>query len=492
MSKEVSEEGHSHHHGKDYVDPPPAPLIDMAELKLWSFYRSLIAEFIATLLFLYITVATVIGYKKSDPCNRVGLLDVAWTFGGIIFALVYCTAGVSATMSKEKDKGKQIVVEPPKPVSTKPGSPIEIANRFTTLGSTSKPASFASTVSTTYIKKMCSWNLFYIESNRSIDADPYKIATRYFPPNFHWIPENLMKNLQYYCSILILTNSLVIKPIYDQTDSSKQISHSAYISQLITEEDWGAHSSTSKQLLDSDIIYNYYDYIDAWFKFMLFQTPEMSHSWILNFDKKFKGKFPLWFNKWWHEFGLIPEIFPEELQQAFKCFQNEIPARLDRYMAKFPYSLHFCKWFKTPWILKWSYEKNGDMLMRYTFVKWWDKFPHMQNIINSVIKEFSQAAPDLKNSEDFLAIDRSSLIQAPAVSTKEKATASSYEKSVKCSKSKKKNVLKGLTKKDLIYLLQQLVKEDNSDSDNSEASSVAPYSNCFVHDSEDTSRLSDD
>ncbi|KAG6653516.1 probable aquaporin PIP2-8 [Carya illinoinensis] len=95
MSKEVSEEGHSHHHGKDYVDPPPAPLIDMAELKLWSFYRSLIAEFIATLLFLYITVATVIGYKKSDPCNSVGLLGVAWAFGGMIFVLVYCTAGIS-------------------------------------------------------------------------------------------------------------------------------------------------------------------------------------------------------------------------------------------------------------------------------------------------------------------------------------------------------------------------------------------------------------
>ncbi|XP_028106931.1 aquaporin PIP2-7-like [Camellia sinensis] len=46
MSKEVSEEGHANH-GKDYVDPPPAPLIDMAELQLWSFYRAIIAEFIA-------------------------------------------------------------------------------------------------------------------------------------------------------------------------------------------------------------------------------------------------------------------------------------------------------------------------------------------------------------------------------------------------------------------------------------------------------------
>nr|XP_004500724.1 uncharacterized protein LOC101494283 [Cicer arietinum] len=96
---EVSEEGHlqTHHHGgKDYVDPPPAPLLDFAEIKLWSFYRALIAEFIATLLFLYVTVATVIGHKKqTGPCDGVGLLGIAWSFGGMIFVLVYCTAGIS-------------------------------------------------------------------------------------------------------------------------------------------------------------------------------------------------------------------------------------------------------------------------------------------------------------------------------------------------------------------------------------------------------------
>ncbi|KAK9164563.1 hypothetical protein Syun_005465 [Stephania yunnanensis] len=95
MTKEVSEEGQGHH-GKDYRDPPPAPLFDLGELKLWSFYRALIAEFIATLLFLYITVATVIGYKKNtDPCAGVGILGIAWAFGGMIFILVYCTAGIS-------------------------------------------------------------------------------------------------------------------------------------------------------------------------------------------------------------------------------------------------------------------------------------------------------------------------------------------------------------------------------------------------------------
>ncbi|KAH6767264.1 plasma membrane intrinsic protein 2 [Perilla frutescens var. hirtella] len=99
MTKEVSEEPEvHHHHGKDYVDPPPAPLLDLGELKLWSFYRALIAEFIATLLFLYVTVATVIGHKKlnaADQCDGVGLLGIAWAFGGMIFILVYCTAGIS-------------------------------------------------------------------------------------------------------------------------------------------------------------------------------------------------------------------------------------------------------------------------------------------------------------------------------------------------------------------------------------------------------------
>ena len=94
MSKEVIEEGQTH--GKDYVDPPPAPLFDVAELKQWSLYRALIAEFIATLLFLYVTVATVVGHKSNkDPCDGVGLLGIAWAFGGMIFILVYCTAGIS-------------------------------------------------------------------------------------------------------------------------------------------------------------------------------------------------------------------------------------------------------------------------------------------------------------------------------------------------------------------------------------------------------------
>ena len=101
MTKDVAGEKGSFS-GKDYQDPPPEPLFDATELGRWSFYRALIAEFIATLLFLYVTVMTVIGYKSQtdptlnpDQCAGVGVLGIAWAFGGMIFILVYCTAGIS-------------------------------------------------------------------------------------------------------------------------------------------------------------------------------------------------------------------------------------------------------------------------------------------------------------------------------------------------------------------------------------------------------------
>ncbi|XP_071732918.1 probable aquaporin PIP2-6 [Rutidosis leptorrhynchoides] len=98
MTNDVAEQGSLAE--KDYHDPPPKAFFGGKELTKWSFYRAVIAEFIATLLFLYVTVLTVIGYKSqvdlgSDSCDGVGVLGIAWAFGGMIFVLVYCTAGIS-------------------------------------------------------------------------------------------------------------------------------------------------------------------------------------------------------------------------------------------------------------------------------------------------------------------------------------------------------------------------------------------------------------
>ncbi|KAG9131784.1 hypothetical protein Leryth_009508 [Lithospermum erythrorhizon] len=65
---------------KDYHDPPPSPLFEHDELTKWSFYRAIIVEFVATLLFLYTTISTIIGHKSQidpnsggDKCGGVGL-----------------------------------------------------------------------------------------------------------------------------------------------------------------------------------------------------------------------------------------------------------------------------------------------------------------------------------------------------------------------------------------------------------------------------------
>lgn len=83
--------------------PPPPPFLGVDELGKWSLYRATITEFVATFLFLYVLVSTVIGYgHQSDfrnppngPCGGVGLQGIAWAVGGMIFVLVYCTAGIS-------------------------------------------------------------------------------------------------------------------------------------------------------------------------------------------------------------------------------------------------------------------------------------------------------------------------------------------------------------------------------------------------------------
>ena len=69
--------------------------------------------------------------------------------------------------------------------------------------------------------------------------------------------------------------------------------------------------------------------------------------------------------------------------------------KVDSYGAKFPPLLHFIKKYKVPWILKWQYDKEGDVLTRCWYVKWWDKFPHTQSIINNVTREFSSPSTSL-------------------------------------------------------------------------------------------------
>ena len=112
---------------------------------------------------------------------------------------------------------------------------------------------------------------FTIEMNRSHVKSPSELAFSYFSPNFHWILEHPLKALPFYTNILIHTESVHFKPIYDKIFDPKRILfHSVYFDKVISEKDWNDHPSSPRVLRDSDIPYCYYDYIEAWSKFFLY------------------------------------------------------------------------------------------------------------------------------------------------------------------------------------------------------------------------------
>ena len=393
-------------------------------------------------------------------------------------------------------------------------SSLDIVNRFTPLGTIPKPnyssvlaspydpyalATVNQPVKTVYpnasnasqyVKKQSIQNLFSIEPNRASITNPFRLA--YFPPQFHWIPEHCQKNVQYYSDILRHKNSITNKAIKDKANSDKIIYHSVYLNHIISEEMWGPNLATTRRLPKSPIPYSYHDYITVWFKFMLHQNENMSHSWFVNFDKDFNSEFPLWFIRWWSQFGSTIEIFPTPLKDSFQNFTLRF--RIDAHGAKFTPLLHFTKIYKVPWILKWQYAKEGDVLTRCWYVKYQDKFPHTQSIINNIIREFPSpsASPTLRLT---------TLVQNVVADAPDSSSAKNVKPPVK---SKKKGSPLDEIRKDpdaLYALVTKMFKEKEATDSEDERSSQAsitkdpyyPYNQeWFGHDEEDADYLAKD
>ena len=226
---------------------------------------------------------------------------------------------------------------------------------------------------------------------------------------------------------------------------------------------------------------------------MLHQNDNMSHSWFVNFDKDFNSDLPLWFIRSWTQFGTTIEIFLEPLKDSFQYFKGVL--KVDSYGAKFPPLLHFIKKYKVPWILKWQYAKDGDVLTRCWYVKRWDKFPHTQSIINNVTRDFSSPSASLA-LRITTPMQKVELANAPS---------SSSAKIVKPSaKPRKKGSLLDEMCEDpdaLYALIKMISKEKEAADSKNEQSSKAfvtkdpyyPYNQeWFSHDEEDADDLAKD
>lgn len=268
-------------------------------------------------------------------------------------------------------------------------SPIQISNRFSSLGATVGQIrlSFQSTLvsshdpfqSTKFTPLAVSYqktspymirsnsHIFIVESKYDSIANPVTNAKSYFPPLSHSIPQAPFKNLKFYTDILYETQSIGIKPIRDKDNPQIILYHSIYIHRILNEHEWNSHPYDLK-VLQSDLQYSYYDYIDAWYSILLHQTIDFSHSWFINFDSKFKSSFPFWFLHWWEKHGPVLDLLRPPMQELVHYYKH----KFNESELFFPHLLHFVAKYKVPWILKWSYQVNWELrvLSRQFSIKW--------------------------------------------------------------------------------------------------------------------------
>ena len=150
--------------------------------------------------------------------------------------------------------------------------------------------------------------------------------------------------------------------------------------------------------------------------------------------------------------------------------------KVDSYVAKFPPLLHFIKRYKVPWILKWQYDKEGNVLTRRWYVKWWDKFPYTQAIVNNVTRDFP--------SSNILPAKTRSTVQIVKLANAPASTSATIVKSSTKPK-KKDSPLKEICKdSDTLYaLLKKLIKEEeavaNHDSEDERSSEASVTKNPY-------------
>ncbi|KAK9984398.1 hypothetical protein SO802_033923 [Lithocarpus litseifolius] len=182
-----------------------------------------------------------------------------------------------------------------------------------------------------YVKKSFIQHISYIEPHIVHIKDPLALAMKVLPEGWHYIPKHPEKNIKYY-------------------------------------RDWGRHPSLLKTLTGlkslsgSELHYSYYDYMDTFEKVLLYQNKNFDHSWFIMFDKKFFGQIPTWFLKWWEMFGLVPQIWPELLQNTLRYFSSRF--QITSHNSQFPAILLITVKYRIHWISMWNYAIQNQLLNR--------------------------------------------------------------------------------------------------------------------------------
>ncbi|RDY00307.1 Orf V, partial [Mucuna pruriens] len=215
----------------------------------------------------------------------------------------------------------------------------------------------------TYIYKNKFSNVLHMQPE-FWDKNPYKLKT---------------KQGFFYEFVLIDSNSVSIKYFKDPKNPLLNTHSTIQILKVLQPRHFGTNLNEYKKFSQpfDPIGYTYWNYIDAWTKVFWHQNINNKHSWLIYFKTNTKYNFPNWFISWWSQFGPIPEIFPEQVQQRFAQF-----TKLYNFEeSQIPVDLKYFSNFALEWIFSWQYRYNKTesnkyfpTLQRHFFVKWWNQF----------------------------------------------------------------------------------------------------------------------
>lgn len=204
---------------------------------------------------------------------------------------------------------------------------------------------------------------YWIASN--INTIPLKI----FPLDFHYIPTDPTKTRTFYEFILVDTDSVEISHTKDK-ENNIQFSKMKVLN-ILSPQDWKVplYETRSFTRRFSPQQYNYYDYMDAWSKVLLIKPG--TYSWFI----WFKGGISLKFPKWFVDYGPLPSIFLEEVQEVYTFFKQNSSFVLGYNLISFIASQ------TVTWIMAWEYTIQSPyegiefkVLIRKIKIKWWKKF----------------------------------------------------------------------------------------------------------------------
>ena len=195
------------------------------------------------------------------------------------------------------------------------------------------------------------------------------------------------KSRSYYENILITTGSIEVRHFTDQNSNIYNFSK-VLIKQVISAEEWGLSTLKEKEFIHPvqkiTLKYNYWDYVESFYKTFLYINPKRKHSWFFKVCQKMYNKsLPNWFINWWISYGPSIQILPEIYKGLYVEWVGVSPKLIDM-MTKtngnkeiIPSLLFFIE-FSIPWIWKWAPEVNYasdqiPQLERVFFTKFWRK-----------------------------------------------------------------------------------------------------------------------